>query len=569
METMDLGDFSHPSPNNTTADEDDILRYLLSDVPSSDSTPDNSPPHMFEDSTPDASPSHWSQELLTPPVVPQLSELALDLNPDVLLYGSNDVDVFDNSFMNVSLSGVPMTPPKEISNHPIIPLVPIVQPQSIQPIPIVQPPQHSQVPIVVNPPPKKNKVAGKKRPRTVDVPTVPSPQEKVSLPRDTLLNITSQSMERYVETLQTSRSLSNDDQKELKRQKRLIKNRESAQLSRERKRAYIDQLEARIAQLVANNDHLKTDNDSLREALSKYEGVKSEPTHDLITSKVAAASQHQLKMGNLFSVGQRSTATAGVCLLIVLFSFGLFLNNVNKPTSGPNFMARLPLPAVQQPSSLDMNVFDSRVMTPVEVGYRRGLLEAFPEVSDEENDTESFEPSAKFSKALPLPDSSSPKSVNPPATSTRHVIRLAGASSTPLNKSNQHKIEINKAGVFTVSYSPSPTEFSGTEHSHDGGANSTFMLFLDPRPDLEDDSDVENASAPVSSTHETQLEVATPMVKKEFPPMIISLVIPEELANGSNPLLLPEGLNPSNSLMEITCQVVDISITTSEQPPKN
>lgn len=90
------------------------------------------------------------------------------------------------------------------------------------------------------------------------------------------------------------------------------------------------------------------------------------------------------------------------------------------------------------------------------------------------------------------------------------------------------------------------------------GNNSTYMLFLDPRPDL-DDSDVENSSAPVSATHENQLDIATPRVgtksEASFPPMIISLVIPEHIANGSNPLLLPEGLDATNSLMEITCQV--------------
>lgn len=137
--------------------------------------------------------------------------------------------------MNLPLSEAPTTPPKEIVATPIeipsqlppaittpiapqIPLVPIVQPP-IQALPIVQPP-HVQVPIVVEPPPKKNKSASsKKRPRS-EVPSVPSPQDNVALPRDTLLNITSQSMERYVETLQSTRQLSNDDQKELKRQKR-------------------------------------------------------------------------------------------------------------------------------------------------------------------------------------------------------------------------------------------------------------------------------------------------------------------------------------------------------------
>jgi hypothetical protein len=207
---VEVGDFSHSG----TPEEDDILRYLLSDSPSTDSTPDSSPPHMFEDTTPDVSPVHWSQEV-TGPVVPQLSELSLDLNPEMLLYGTNFNSDFGN-FMNVPLSGAPSTPPKDtFSSVPTqLPLMPVVQPQ-----PIVTPPPHVQVPIVVEPPPKKNRASSKKRAR-VEEPSVPSPQEKVSLPRDTLLNITSQSMERYVETLQTTRQLSTDDQKELRRQKR-------------------------------------------------------------------------------------------------------------------------------------------------------------------------------------------------------------------------------------------------------------------------------------------------------------------------------------------------------------
>jgi hypothetical protein len=565
----DLGDY----PGTPNPDED-ILRYLLSDAPlSEDSTPDNSPPHMFEDSTPDVSPVHWSQELLTPPVVPQLSELALDLNPDLLLYGSNLNSDFN--FMSSSLTGVPSTPPKEPISQPIVPthIVPIVQPPS-QAIPLVQPP-HVQVPIAVEPSPKKNRVSGKKRTR-VDVPTVPSPQDNVALPRDTLLNITSQSMEQYVENLQSSRHLSTDDQKELKRQKRLIKNRESAQLSRERKRAYIDQLEARIAHLVADNGQLKTDNATLREALSHYQPtdptVKSEPSQDLVPSKSVpntAATHFQNKMGNLLTIGSRSTATAGVCLLIVLFSFGLFMN-VNKPSTA--ILPRLPASQQAGMAAIDMKMFDSSVIAPVEVGIKRNLLEAFPEVRDEENDTE---PLSKLTKPFPFEASASPSST--PTTHThnpRHVIRLAGHSSTPPHtppKTHQ-QIEINRAGVFTVSYSPDPATFINSgEHSHGEGSNSTFMLFLDPRPDLDDDTDMdmENTSAPVSATHETQLQVSTPTIAKKsenFPPMIISLVFPEDFANGSNPLLLPEGLNPENSLMEITCKVVDISITTSEQP---
>lgn len=74
MESTEMiGDYSHPG---NPVDEE-FLRSLLSDS-SADSTPDSSPPHMFEDSTPDVSPAHWSQEL-NPPVVPELSELSLEL----------------------------------------------------------------------------------------------------------------------------------------------------------------------------------------------------------------------------------------------------------------------------------------------------------------------------------------------------------------------------------------------------------------------------------------------------------------------------------------------------------
>ena len=48
-----------------------------------------------------------------------------------------------------------------------------------------------------------------------------------------------------------------DDRRELQRQRRLVKNRESAQLSRQRKKGYIGQLELRLTDLSVAHDALK------------------------------------------------------------------------------------------------------------------------------------------------------------------------------------------------------------------------------------------------------------------------------------------------------------------------
>ncbi len=127
-------------------------------------------------------------------------------NPELILYGTNITATELDTFSELTTA---------TSKQALQPIVPQVLPPVL---PIVQP-AHVQVPIVVEPPPKRNRASGKKRVRA-EVPEVPSPQDNVALPRDTLLQITSQSMDKYVETLQTTRQLSTDDQKELKRQKR-------------------------------------------------------------------------------------------------------------------------------------------------------------------------------------------------------------------------------------------------------------------------------------------------------------------------------------------------------------
>ena len=55
-----------------------------------------------------------------------------------------------------------------------------------------------------------------------------------------------------------------DDAAEVKRQKRMMRNRESAATSRERKKAHIEDLEHQVAELRATSARLQSENDALR-----------------------------------------------------------------------------------------------------------------------------------------------------------------------------------------------------------------------------------------------------------------------------------------------------------------
>jgi len=133
-------------------------------------------------------------------------------------------------------------------------------------------------------------------------------------------------------------------------------------------------------------------------------------------------------------------------------------------------------------------------------------------------------------------------------------------------------LRVEPAGIYSVSYSPDPAIILADAPSvkiEDNGENSTYMLFLDPRPDLVDNDGEINTPPSTDLTKASDLQVSTythtkhVIDRKGLPPMIISLVVPNHMANGSNPLFPKD--SSSDSLVEITCQVVDISITTSER----
>jgi hypothetical protein len=82
-------------------------------------------------------------------------------------------------------------------------------------------------------------------------------QESISLSREELLSFSSEQFEDFVMQITAVRDLSQSEKNEIKRQRRLIKNRESAQASRQRKKSHIDELERKVKDLGNENIHLK------------------------------------------------------------------------------------------------------------------------------------------------------------------------------------------------------------------------------------------------------------------------------------------------------------------------
>jgi hypothetical protein len=136
-----------------------------------------------------------------------------------------------------------------------------------------------------------------------------------------------------------------DEERQIKRQRRLIKNRESAQKSRLRKKMYIEELETKWKDAVSQNETLLQENNVLKEEIKflhrfidKTPGLAEEIARN---RPKGAAAPSQI----------RNVKAAGVCLLVVLFSFGLFFNNVqqfgdNGPAMPFEGRSREPIPEV-------------------------------------------------------------------------------------------------------------------------------------------------------------------------------------------------------------------------------
>jgi len=218
---------------------------------------------------------------------------------------------------------------------------------------------------VVEVDPCEKKKRGRKRRRTDEgsVEVTGDEQEDisfVSLSREELLEISSYDLEERTKKLVATRPLTAAEQREIKRQRRLIKNREYAQASRAKKKGNMSEINSRMQSLEDENEQLKrqvallqarcndlgNENNDLKTKLV----AQSSPTSSAATNEeqidifapscddsnstsfVNTLFSNITGFINLESKNTLSTATvntttalkAGVCLFMIFLSFGIF-----------------------------------------------------------------------------------------------------------------------------------------------------------------------------------------------------------------------------------------------------
>ncbi|KAH3745850.1 cyclic AMP-responsive element-binding protein 3 [Pelomyxa schiedti] len=158
------------------------------------------------------------------------------------------------------------------------------------------------------------------------MPVVNPPPVGVKLPRSMLLKMSTGDILEYARSVSSTRVLTTEEIRDLKKQKRMVRNRESAQLSRQRKREQVEQLEEIVRNLSNENDALKKAAVDMRTQLSNLQ-----TENDHLKKQIAAIEAHvsrQPPTAHSTAFSSKRIKVTGVALMLVLFVFGLGMHQL-------------------------------------------------------------------------------------------------------------------------------------------------------------------------------------------------------------------------------------------------
>ena len=385
------------------------------------------------------------------------------------------------------------------------------------------------------------------------------PDQKLS--REELLNLSSKKFEEYVRRFMAKRDLTSEERRELKRQRRLIKNRESAQASRQRKKNYVETLEQQVATLNGENNRLRehitalsTENKNLKdEVIYLHDMIKKTPG---LSTLFTAGANYMAS----FSKGQQNLSanvkSAGLCLMILLFSFGLFFNNMQPQQqqalpwdrTGPEPIPEVIIFLMQKKKK--KNNFSIIVPSPHRVHYPKLDSQVVPS-------------SNRLSK---LEDSN---------------FRLAGNDRDLLNvlseqEFNTERLErafkprhvpkearVTEVAPVTPEAQPAPqlNNNNAAQHTESQGVKRKRSELKESKPLDDVKSQISSWKPNTTYLMCNDIQQVTPpenVPRDANSPLLIAFLLPSDSFNGTSPQSAPGHEN--NGMLEVTCQVIDVNI---------
>eukprot|EP01129_Flabellula_baltica_P008665 TRINITY_DN346_c1_g1_i1.p1 TRINITY_DN346_c1_g1~~TRINITY_DN346_c1_g1_i1.p1 ORF type:complete len:474 (-),score=94.16 TRINITY_DN346_c1_g1_i1:77-1345(-) len=145
----------------------------------------------------------------------------------------------------------------------------------------------------------------------------------VKLDRETLLSVTYEELENYIERLKTQRPLTVSENEVVKKQLRSVRNREYASQNRKKKKQDIEKLEN---ELLIERDARKKAEENLAVARMQIQYLQRE--NNLMQQLL---NQVQANAANPTPATPNYAVQGGVFLMIFLFSFGFIFNFIDDP----------------------------------------------------------------------------------------------------------------------------------------------------------------------------------------------------------------------------------------------